>query len=77
MKNIILILVLSIFSLNSFAQKKPKIKGDKNVVTTTNNILKGFNTIEVDDALEVTLSQSNQNNYTLTTGYANKNYRKS
>lgn len=67
MRNIILVLVLTIFSFNSFAQKKPKIQGDKDVVTTTNSLLKGFNAVEIDDALKVTLNQSSENKYTLTT----------
>lgn len=65
MKKIILLFALAVFSFTSFAQKKPKIKGDKNVTTITNNISKEFNAIEVDDALVVTLIQGNQNSYTL------------
>lgn len=65
MKKLILLFALTIFSFTSFAQKKPKIKGDKNVITTTNNISREFNAIEIDDALDVTLIQDNQNSYTL------------
>ncbi len=37
------------------------------MVTTTHSIIDGFNAVEIDDALEVTLGQSAQNGYTLTT----------
>ena len=63
----ITIIILVMFSLTVTAQKKPKIKGDKDVITTNNIIEKGFNAIEIDDALEVALVQSNQNSYDLTT----------
>ena len=59
--------ILVVFTLTVSAQKKPKIKGDKDVLTTTHLIEKGFNAIEIDDALEVTLRQGYTNNYTLTT----------
>lgn len=66
MKNLI-VMILVLFTLTATAQKKPKIKGDKDVVTTTNAIEKGFNAIEIDDALEVILRQGDVNNYILTT----------
>lgn len=66
MKKLSLLFILSIISIISFAQKKEKIKGDKNVVTTTDNISKEFNAIEVADELKVTLTQGLQNSYTLT-----------
>lgn len=65
MKKLSLLFILSIISIISFAQKKEKIKGDKNVVTTTDNISKEFNAIEVADELKVTLTQGIQNSYTL------------
>lgn len=67
MKKYTLLLLLSIFSIVTFAQKKEKIKGDKNVTTVTNGFDKGFTTIEVFDNLKVTLTKSLQNSYTLTT----------
>ena len=66
-KRVIAILVLILFSTMVFAQKKQKIKGDKDVVTTTNTMQKGFNAIEIDDALEVNLVQGASNSYVLTT----------
>ena len=67
MKKITLLLLLSIFSIVTFAQKKEKIKGDKNVTTITNSFEKRFTAIEISDNLKVTLTKSLQNSYTLTT----------
>lgn len=67
MKKYTLLLLLSIFSIVTFAQKKEKIKGDKNVITVTNGFERGFTAIEIFDNLKVTLTKSLQNSYTLTT----------
>lgn len=67
MKKYTLLLLLSIFSIVTFAQKKEKIKGDKNVTTVTNGFERGFTAIEIFDNLKVTLTKSLQNSYTLTT----------
>ena len=67
MKKYTILLLLSIFSIVTFAQKKEKIKGDRNVTTVTNGFDKGFTAIEVFDNLKVTLTKSLQNSYTLTT----------
>ena len=67
MKKYTLLFLLSIFSIVSFAQKKEKIKGDKNVTTVTNGFEEGFTTIEISDNLKVTLTRSLLNSYTLTT----------
>ena len=64
---ILVLAVFVLFSFNAIAQKKIKIKGDKDVVTTTNTMEKGFNAIEIDDALEVGIKQGGVNSYTLTT----------
>lgn len=66
MKKLSLLIILSVISIMSFAQKKEKIKGDKNVVTITNNISNEFNAIEVADELKVSLIQGLQNSYSLT-----------
>ena len=68
MKKLILLLPLLLtFSFASIAQKKDKIKGDKNVTTVTNNIDKGFTAIEISDDLKVNLTKSVANSYILTT----------
>ena len=66
MKKIVIVIIV-LFSLQITAQKKLKIKGDKDVVTTTHFIEKGFNAIEIDDALEVSLNHGLTNSYVLTT----------
>ena len=67
MKKYTLLLLLSIFSIVSFAQKKEKIKGNKNVTTVTNGFEEGFTAIEISDNLKVSLTRSLLNSYTLTT----------
>lgn len=49
------------------AQKKQKIKGDREVITNTHSIKKGFYKVEIDDELEVIMNQSDKNSYTLIT----------
>lgn len=67
MKKIILVVLLLSFSSFTFAQKKPKIKGNKTVTEITKDIFEPFNTIEIDDALKVELNQSKENTYFLKT----------
>lgn len=66
MKKITLVLLLSIISMASFSQKKEKIKGDKNVTTVNKGFEKGFTAIEIADNLNVKLTNSLLNGYTLT-----------
>jgi len=63
MKNIGIILSL-LFCFQAFSQRKPKIKGNKNVVDVTES-LPAFNAIELNDDLEIFLTKSNQEGYTL------------
>ncbi len=67
MKNVTLFILLMLISVFTYAQKKPKIKGDKNVTTITKVLTEEFNAIEIDDALEVVINQSENNAYSLTT----------
>lgn len=55
MKQIITLALCGILTISCAAQKKPKIKGDKNVVDITEAIDQGFNKIEIDGAFEVDL----------------------
>ncbi|WP_372745338.1 GIN domain-containing protein [Lutibacter sp.] len=66
MKKIVLILVLLMISTSSFAQKKPKLKGNK-VVTDVFKTLDGFNAIEISDNLKVAILQASNNGYHLIT----------
>ncbi len=54
-----------LFCFHAFSQRKPKIKGNKNVVDVTED-LPPFNTIELNDDLEIFLQKSNQEGYALT-----------
>jgi hypothetical protein len=67
MKKGFLSLLFLLISITVFAQKKPKISGDKNVTTVTKVLMEDFNAIEIDDELKVTINQSDKNGYTLTT----------
>ncbi len=67
MKKTILVVLLLSFSVFTFAQKKPKIKGNRIVTEITKDVLESFNIIEIDDALKVELNQSNENTYFLKT----------
>lgn len=49
-----------------FAQKKPKIKGNKNE-TEVSKALDGFTTVEIRDDLEVTISKSSDDEYHMKT----------
>jgi hypothetical protein len=64
MKNIVIIVSL-LFCFQSFGQRKPKIKGNKNVVTV-NESLPAFNAIELNDDLDINLVKANQEGYSLT-----------
>jgi len=64
MKNIVVILSLLLF-FQAFAQRKPKIKGNKSVVEV-NESLPAFNAIELNDDLDINLQKANQEGYTLT-----------
>ena len=63
MKNSIALLVL-IFSLSLQAQRKPKIKGSRNVIEVRED-LPAFNTIQLDDNLTVILQGASSTGYTL------------
>jgi hypothetical protein len=64
MKNISIIISLLV-CVQVFAQRKPKIKGNKNVIVV-NEDLPAFNAIELNDDLEINLQQANQEGYTIT-----------
>ncbi|WBX73235.1 DUF2807 domain-containing protein [Tenacibaculum pacificus] len=67
MKKIILVVFSVMISTVVLAQNKQKIKGNKQVITTSNSIDKAFNKIEIDDALDVSVNQSDKNSYVLIT----------
>ena len=64
MKNIVVILSL-LLCIQVFAQRKPKIKGNKSVVDVEES-LSAFNAIELNDDLDITLQKANREGYSLT-----------
>ncbi|WP_233898251.1 GIN domain-containing protein [Tenacibaculum piscium] len=67
MKKIILVVFSVMISTVLLAQDKQKIKGNKQVITTSKSIDKAFYKIEIDDALELSINQAAKNSYVLTT----------
>ncbi len=63
MKNI-LIVALCLFSVTTFAQRKPKIKGNKNVIEVSQE-LPSFTAIELTDDLDITLTKSSVEGYSI------------
>lgn len=63
MKNTIIIFLV-LFSIQLQAQRKPKIKGNKNVVEVRED-LPAFNAIELKDDLEITLVKGETNGYAI------------
>lgn len=63
MKRILLIVLLTV-NVVAYAQRKPKIKGNRNVVEVRED-LPSFNAIRLDDNLEVYLQEGNTEGYVL------------
>ncbi|MBQ4913994.1 DUF2807 domain-containing protein [Maribacter sp. MMG018] len=64
MKNILILGLTLFIGLQSFAQRKPKIKGNKNVVEVKEE-LPPFYAIDLADDLEVVLEKANKEGYAL------------
>ncbi|NER11309.1 Putative auto-transporter adhesin, head GIN domain [Muriicola jejuensis] len=58
-------IIIPLFILS--AQKKPKIKGNKEVIQVKQDIDGNFNSLEVDDGLEIHLNPGSRNGYILET----------
>ncbi len=67
MKKSLITIILLLLTFTSFAQKKPKIKGNRIVTEINKEILETFSTIEISDELEVTLHLDEKNEYRLKT----------
>jgi hypothetical protein len=67
MKKQTIFFVAALMSLSMVAQKKPKIQGNKEVTQVIKEIPEEFNALEIDDELEVTLTQGGNNAYSLNT----------
>jgi hypothetical protein len=66
MKRVVVLTLLIFLGLQTFAQRKPKIKGNKNVVEVRED-LPAFNAIELSDDLEIVLQKSSNEGYVLET----------
>lgn len=64
MKRVIVIVVLLCFGFQSFAQRKPKLKGNRNVVQITEE-LPAFTAIELNDDLEVMIQKGTSESVTI------------
>jgi hypothetical protein len=64
MKKFALFLMVSVISFQAYSQRKPKIKGNKNVIEVRED-LEPFTAIELVDDLDVVLQKSSQEGYTL------------
>jgi len=64
MKNFALLLIVAVISFQGFSQRKPKIKGNKNVIEVRED-LEPFTAIELTDDLDIVLQKSSQEGYAL------------
>lgn len=64
MKKCVILLLITMISLPVFAQRKPKIKGNKNVIEVKDN-LESFKGIELLDDLDIILQKATQEGYAL------------
>ncbi|MGB5555448.1 MAG: DUF2807 domain-containing protein [Flavobacteriaceae bacterium] len=64
MKNIAIFIAL-VFCVQAFGQRKPKIKGNRNVVDVS-EVLPPFNAIELKDDLTITLQKASEEGYAIT-----------
>ena len=64
MKKFALLLIVSVISFQAFSQRKPKIKGNKNVIEVRED-LEPFTAIELTDDLDIVLQKSSQEGYAL------------
>ncbi|SIQ23609.1 GIN domain-containing protein [Maribacter ulvicola] len=64
MKKFTLIVILLLIGVNSYSQRKPKIKGNKNVIEVREN-LEPFTAIELMDDLDIVLQKATTEGYAL------------
>lgn len=64
MKKLFFIVLVLVFGLHAIGQRKPKIKGNKDVVEVRES-LPAFNAIQLDDDLEVVLQKGSTEGYAL------------
>ena len=64
MKKLVVLILMSIVSVHTYSQRKPKIKGNRNVIEVRED-LEPFTAIEVNDDLDIMLQKSSQEGYAL------------
>ena len=64
MKKFVVLILMSIVSVHTYSQRKPKIKGNRNVIEVRED-LEPFTAIEVNDDLDIMLQKSSQEGYAL------------
>lgn len=64
MKKLLFIVFALVFGIQAYGQRKPKIKGNRNVVEVRES-LPAFNAIQLDDDLKVYLKKSSNEGYSL------------
>ncbi|TLP82280.1 GIN domain-containing protein [Maribacter sp. ACAM166] len=64
MKKLVFLFLISIVSVQVYSQRKPKIKGNKNVIEVRKD-LESFTAIELIDDLDIVLQKSSQEGYVL------------
>lgn len=65
MKKFTSLVLLLVLTITVSANKKPKIEGNKNVALTIKEIEAEFTSVEINDGLEVIISQGHTNGYSL------------
>ena len=64
MKRVVVLVMVMFMGLHAYSQRKPKIKGNKNVVEVRED-LPAFHAIQLDDDLEIVLQKSSNEGYAL------------
>lgn len=64
MKKVLVLIVILFMGFQSYSQRKPKIKGNKNVIEVRQD-LPAFNAIQLSDDLEIILQKSSNEGYAL------------
>ncbi|MEP2278011.1 DUF2807 domain-containing protein [Maribacter sp.] len=64
MKKFALLVIILVISVNGFSQRKPKIKGNKNVIEVRED-LEPFNAIELVDDLDIVIQKATTEGYAL------------
>ena len=68
MKTLIILLIFSfLYPVSTNAQKKTKIKGDREVISTSGEVKEPFNSIKISNNIQLEIENASRNSYVLTT----------